>query len=140
MNTPVLSPEAGAIRVRKLPVDVTVRFAAVPGRVATLEGEVGHAAGDAMLTGGEGEHWPVARARFDATYEPVPPTVAGQDGQYRKRPIAVLARRLEGTFSVPVGDGHDRLSGGAGDWLVQYGPGEFGIVSAAIFAATYEIL
>ena len=33
-----------------------------------------------------------------------------------------------------------KLTGGAGDWLVDYGDGSLGIVSQAIFATTYEIV
>ena len=32
----------------------------------------------------------------------------------------------------------DYLSGMTGDWLLQYGPGEFGIVAPAIFSRTYR--
>lgn len=115
-----------------------VEFAPAPGRVRTLEGEVGHEAGDAILTGLRGERWPVARARFEATYEPVPPTRRGLPGTYRKLPLRVLARRLDTPFAVPAGPGADPLRGEAGDWLLQYGPGEHGIVAADIFEATYE--
>ena len=34
----------------------------------------------------------------------------------------------------------DRLHGEPGDWLLQYGPGDFGIVGDTIFAQTYEVL
>jgi hypothetical protein len=127
-----------AIRVRKRPLQTEVAFAHAPGEVLTLEGPVRHAAGDAILTGVQGERWPIGRAAFDATYEPVPPTRAGEDGRYRKRPLVAWARRLDAPVTVEVGPDADPISGGPGDWLVQYGPGEFGIVAAGIFAETYE--
>ncbi len=39
-----------------------------------------------------------------------------------------------------LADGVSHLNGHAGDWLVDYGDGSFGIVTQAIFATTYEIL
>jgi len=39
-----------------------------------------------------------------------------------------------------LADGVSRLSGHAGDWLVDYGDGSLGIVSPGIFATTYEII
>ncbi len=48
--------------------------------------------------------------------------------------------RLDRPASVKVGWQDSPVEGKAGDWLVQYGPGNFGIVSADIFDATYELL
>jgi hypothetical protein len=69
-------------------------------------------AGDALLTGPHRERWPVRRERFDAAY----------------------------AASVKVGWQDSPVEGGPGDWLVQYGPGNFGIVAAVIVDATYELL
>ena len=60
-------------------------------------------AGDAVLTGVRGEHWPVQRHLFLASYAPVPPTEAGQDVIYRKIPAVSLALRLQHDLAVPVG-------------------------------------
>jgi len=43
-------------------------------------------------------------------------------------------------FEVLLADGVSRLSGRAGEWLVDYGDGSLGIVSQSIFATTYEIV
>jgi hypothetical protein len=43
-------------------------------------------------------------------------------------------------FEVLLADGVSRLSGRAGEWLVDYGDGSLGIVSRPIFATTYEII
>lgn len=134
-----LSEADGAVSVRKRPLPVQVVFAAEAGRLQTLEGPVGYLAGDAMLTGPLGEQWPVRRAQFEATYEPLPDTRLGGAGAYRKRPQVILARRLEAPATVSVGRG-DPITGRPGDWLVQYGPGEFGIVAEAVFAKTYELV
>lgn len=129
-----------ACRATKLPLPVQVDFAPDAGVCVTLEGPVSHAAGDAILTGVRGEHWPVARARFEQTYEAAPGTAAGQPGTYRKRPLAVMAVRLESAVAVTLGAGRGVLTAAPGDWLVQYGPGDFGVVAADIFGQTYRVV
>jgi hypothetical protein len=47
---------------------------------------------------------------------------------------------MEQPFEVMLADGVSRLTGHAGDWLIDYGDGSLGIVTQAIFATTYEIL
>jgi hypothetical protein len=55
-------------------------------------------------------------------------------------PNHILALQMEEPFEVMLADGESRLTGRAGDWLVDYGDGSLGIVTQAIFATTYEIL
>jgi len=135
-----LARDAYARRARKRPLPVAVEFAARPGVVQTLEGPVRFRGGDALLTGIAGERWPIGRVRFDAAYEPIPPTVAGSPGRYRRRPLVVWARCMARPFRVRVGWAGDALHGRPGDWLLQYGPGDYGIVAAALFAQTYDLL
>jgi hypothetical protein len=134
-----LAADPAARRARKRPVSVSVQFAAREGTLATREGDVRYAAGDALLTGLAGDRWPVPRARFDATYDPVPPTRPGFWGVYRKRPIEVRAKRMDAPFAVELSAGRGTLRGNAGDWLVQYAPDDVAVVADAIFAATYEL-
>ena len=139
-NPPDLRTEALACRVRKLPVAVTVAFAAADGVVETLEGAVRHAAGDAILTGVHGERWPVRQEAFAASYDPVAPARPGQPGTYVKHPVTALALRLHTVMTVPVGRHDDPLRGRPGDWLLQYEDGSHGVVGDDIFRATYERL
>jgi hypothetical protein len=92
------------------------------------------------VTGTSGELWRVSRGQFAGKYRPAGATADGQDGIYLSRPIEVLAVQQSEPFAVVLADGHSRLSGSSGDWLVDYGDGSFGIVAQAIFPATYEIL
>jgi hypothetical protein len=62
----------------------------------------------------------------------------GQDGVYRKKPLRVLAVRLDAPLTVQVGERRDALRGEAGDWLLQYGPGDYGVVASSVFEKTYE--
>ncbi|MGJ7917752.1 PGDYG domain-containing protein [Massilia sp. LXY-6] len=135
-----LAHTPGCVRVRKLPISVQVHWAAQPGVCQTREGAVAFAEGDPVLTGIEGERWTMPARRFLASYEPVPPLAPGADGAYRKRPVTIWAQRLAQAADVRVGYQHDLLHGEPGDWLVQYGPGDFGVVARAIFDKTYEVL
>ncbi len=122
----------------KRPISVRVSFALQDGTCQTLEGPVGYRIGDAVLTGVRGEHWPVRRDLFVASYSPVPPTVAGQDGLYRKNPSVALALQLDRDTRVPVGWQPDALHGHPGDWLLRYDDGSHGVLQDAIFRETYE--
>jgi hypothetical protein len=119
---------------------VAVAFAREDGELISLEGPNHYAAGDALVTGSTGSRWSVARHRFDVKYEAVPPTVAGEDGSYRARPIPVLAKQIAEPFSAARSTGGDVLRGNAGDWLLQYGPGDFGVAEQQRFTRVYRML
>ena len=127
--TPDLAADPRAVSVTKRPVPVTARFA--PTRRASARRGRGRsltARATRSCEGVEGEVWPVDRAKFEASYDPVPPARMGQDGVYRKKPLRVLAVRLDAPLTVQVGERRDALRGEAGDWLLQYGPGDYGVV------------
>jgi hypothetical protein len=135
-----LSVDRAARRARKLAIEILVEFATADGTLVTREGPVAYAQGDAVLTGTEGERWPVARRRFDETYEPIAPLRPGKPGPYRRRLQVVWAKSMREPFVVELGGGRGTLRGHAGDWLLQYGPGDQGVVSDTVFAKTYELL
>ncbi|HVO89256.1 MAG TPA: PGDYG domain-containing protein [Casimicrobiaceae bacterium] len=135
-----LAHDARARRARKRAVVVSVTFADAPGSMQTREGAVQYEQGDALVCGAAGDRWPIARDRFLATYAPVAPLASGEPGRYRKRPQTVLARRMDAPFCVPLPDDRGTLRGEAGDWLVQYAPGDLAVVGAEIFKQTYELL
>lgn len=135
-----LTAHPEAIQVRKDAVTVKVRFATSPGVVQTLEGRVRYRAGDALVTGtSDQDCWPVVRDTFFRTYAPEAPTIAGEDGCYVKCPVIVHALRLNEPFQVRMRRGRGKLVGKPGDWLVQYAPGQHGIVSADVFEQTYSL-
>ena len=125
---------------RKLEREVQVRFAKEACKVQTNEGLVLAKAGDAILTGINGEHWRVSQARFPDKYRAAEATTAGDDGAYVSLPNRVFAVKMEGPFEVLLADGESKLAGRAGDWLVDYGDGSLGIVSKKVFSDTYEIM
>ena len=134
---PDLTRDPAALRVLKRPIEVPVTFAAEDGVCKTLEGPVRYRSGDALLTGSRDERWPVQRDLFDDAYEPVPPTVAGSDGLYRKRPTIALTMRLTAPLAVSVGWQADPLHGRPGDWLLRYEDGSHSVVQDDILRETY---
>ena len=132
-----LLAEPHVLRVEKRPLRVRAQFAIRPQIVATREGPVGARVGDAVLTAASGEQWPVGQATFARRYRMIP----GCSGdEYESVPAASLALQVREPFQVVLENGAGRLSGGPGDWLVDYGDGQLGIVAADVFAATYRPL
>lgn len=138
IENPDLSADATACSAVKDEV-VSVEFAAAPGAIESAVGSNRYAVGDALLTGSTGDRWCVSRDRFDAKYTPEAPTLRGEAGRYRNRPVAVLAKRMTAEFCVARSAGGDLLRGNAGDWLVQYAPGDHGVVAAARFDSVYRV-
>lgn len=117
---------------------VQVVFAAEPGELISLEGPNNYQTGDAIITGCTGDRWSVDRHRFDAKYQAVAPTQGGKDGAYTAKPVPVLAKQINEPFTAARSAGRDVLRGEAGDWLMQYGPGDFGVCGQSRFARVYQ--
>ena len=119
---------------------VEVEFATEDGDLQSAVGANRYLAGDALVTGSTGDLWGVSRDRFDAKYRPVPPTRAGGRGRYRNIPVKVRAKLMNVAFSVARSAGGDLLHGAAGDWLVQYAPGDYGVIARARFELVYRLV
>ena len=118
---------------------VHVDFATQAGELMSLEGPNRYAPGDALITGSTGDRWVVSRERFDAKYVPADASLAqGQAGAYRNRPSVVLAKQMREAFSRARSEAGDVLHGQAGDWVLQYAPGDYGVVQARRFAKVYR--
>lgn len=117
---------------------VQVTFARADGELISQEGPNRYRVGDALITGSTGNRWCVSRDRFDAKYEPLPPLHPGADGDYRNKPLPVLAKQMQEPFRIARAAGGDVLRGAAQDWLLQYGPGDYGIVDNARFQHVYR--
>jgi PGDYG protein len=139
LNSPDLTADPAAREATK-DETVQVQFATGSGSLVSAVGANHYAAGDALITGSTGDRWCVSRERFDAKYLAVPPTRPGAAGAYRNRPVTVLAKQMDQAFSVSREAGGDVLNGSAGDWLLQYGPGDHGVVDRARFARVYTLI
>jgi PGDYG protein len=119
---------------------VSVEFAVRTDVLVSAVGLNRYSPGDALITGSTGDRWCVSRDRFDAKYDPVSPTTRGEPGLYRNRPMTVLVKRIDVPFTVARTAGGDVLRGNAGDWLVQYAPGDHGIVERTRFERVYRVI
>ena len=117
---------------------VHVAFARTAGAIQSREGLNHYAEGDALIVGSTGDRWSVSRDRFDAKYLPLGNVQPGEDGEYQNRPIPLLAIQQRTAFSVERSAGGDVIQGHAGDWLMQYAPGDHGIVEDAKFRRVYR--
>lgn len=123
------------MKAMKKPIPLRFRFAKEVQDVATLEGVVTARAGDAVLTGTRGECWPVAREKFETSYDFDETT-----GVCSKKPVVVQVEQMNAAFEVSVSWSGQPLRGNAGDYKVAYGPGDFGVVARDIFDETYVVL
>jgi uncharacterized protein (DUF2237 family) len=135
---PDLAADPAAVWIIKDEV-VSVEFAQQPGTLQSAVGLNRYAASDALLTGSTGDRWCVSRDRFDAKYRAEAPTVAGAAGNYRNLPVPVLAKRMAVAFTIARSAGGDMLRGEPGDWLIEYAPGDYGVVAQARFGQVYRL-
>lgn len=131
-NSMDLTQSSDAVKVYKKPVVLGFEYAENDSTIETKEGPVKCSKGDAILTGTQGERWPVPRDRFAETYD-----VVG-DGECAKKKIEVLALQMDEAFTVKPSWSNDPLVGKPGDWFVQYGKGDYGVVDCEIFEETYS--
>lgn len=121
---------------------VEVVFAESDGVLTSREGPNRYSAGDALITGSTGDRWSVSRERFDVKYEALSSTPASVSSlvskPYRNKPMPVLARQIDGPFTIARSAGGDVLRGNAGDWLLQYAPDDYGVVENARFQKVYR--
>lgn len=121
----------------KRAIPVAVEFAELPGLLETLEGPVRYAAGDALLTGVQGERWTVQRAKFESSYLPAFNIKTTDNGLYFKRFLPVAAYQVEEQSIIPMVGRDDSLLAQPGDWVVMAPNGEQWVVAQDIFASTY---
>ena len=117
---------------------VDVVFAREDGEIMSREGPNRYRRGDALITGSTGDRWSVTRDRFDLKYDAVVTGSAGVDGAYRARPVVVLAKQILEPFTIARVSGGDVLTGVANDWVMQYAPGDYGLVERARFEQVYR--
>lgn len=122
------------MKVVKKPIIIQYRYADTVEVINSLEGPVTAHPGDAVITGVKGEQYPVQRFKFDEWY------IITEEGKAYKKPVVVDAELMEEEFEVVVSWANNPIRGRRGDYRLTYGPGDFGIVAADIFAETYDIV
>ena len=116
---------------------VSVAFAKEAGLVISLEGPNHYQVGDAIISGSTGSRWSVTRDRFETKYQACSGLEMGADGRYEAKPVPVLALQMQEAFTAQRCVGGDWLRGVKGDWLLQYQPGDYGVVEQQRFAQVY---
>ncbi|KAM9985701.1 hypothetical protein ACTFIZ_012374 [Dictyostelium cf. discoideum] len=95
---------------------VSVKFAKQAGQVLSSVGINDYQVGDAIIATQSGESWNVS---------------------YQNHPHKIRAKQMPFAFSIARSTGGDILQGAAFDWLVEYAPGDYGIVQR--FHAVYRL-
>ncbi len=111
---------------------VHVQFAEVDGELTSREGVNRYRAGDALITSESGEKWCVSRDRFELKYESI------ASDKFRAKPLPVLAVQMLEAFTISRSEGGDVLQGAPLDWLLQYAPGDYGVIENARFVKVYR--
>jgi hypothetical protein len=133
----------GVLLVETSPHPVPVRFATADDLhvLRRLNGSAGRSAvGDAIILDRERERW-VAREDFDSSFQPADTTTRhGQDGLYREQVARAHALQMAQEFTAETDSG--RVSGGAGDWLIQMedDPQRGRVVVAEEFGDRFRVL
>jgi len=122
-----------AITVMKKPIPIKYVVAALNGKMKTNEGDASYKKGDYIVTGVEDESWPISKKKFESTYKIINKTAAV------KKPVSVLAKQMNKGFSVVTPSGN-KLSGKAGDYIIQYAKNDQGVVSKSIFEKSYKTI
>lgn len=120
-----------ALTVMKKPIKLSYRIAMEDEMVQTKEGPVQAFKGDAILTGTQGENWPINKDKFAETYDV-------NDGVCSKKALPVSAFVIDSEFKVKASWG--LLEGKANDLVVKYGDNDYGVVDRDIFNETYDVL
>jgi hypothetical protein len=119
-------------KTSKKPIPLNFRTAENNETIQTKEGPVNAKAGMVIMTGTEGEQWPIPADKFKQTYDVLKPGIAA------KKDIPVFAKIMNEPFQVKVSWSNDLLQGKIDDVLVQYGVGDYGVVDKEIFKKTYH--
>ena len=95
-ENPELSEDPEAFQTATKPIPLGFRFAETDETIETKEGPVTATAGAAIMTGTEGEQWPIPAEKFAETYDVLEP------GKAAKKDIPVFAKEMSEPFQVKV--------------------------------------
>lgn len=123
-----------AVEAYKNPIPISFETAETDGQIETLEGPVDYKAGDKIITGVKGEKYPVGPETFAKKYND------NGDGTATPKKIILMAKLADHDGAVTLAYNGSKLNYTAGeDYIVQHGPGDYGVVKKDVFAKTYRI-
>ena len=114
----------------KKPVQVDAEQTLETKIIHTLEGDIVANPTDWIITGIEGEQYPVKDEEFKNIYDCL------DNGRFRKKPIKVTAWQTDRELLIPHGESN--LKASIGDYIVKHPDGNFAPVKPDIFNKTYD--
>ena len=123
----------GTFNATKKPIKVNIDIADTDGVINTLEGAVQYKAGDGIVTGVEGEKYPVPQKKLPELYN-----IKEVDGKtiYEKKPIKVRCWATPFTLGIKLDDARGTLRAKAGDIVVK-DKDNYYVVDKDIFDKTF---
>ena len=121
----------GGFETYKKAAPVIYATAEQPGTMNTLEGPVKYQAGYKIITGPNGEQYPIPPDKFASLYD-----VDG--GLATPKKIVKMAKLADHNGSVKTSWGETLNYTQGKDYIVRHGPGDYGVVKKDIFAKTYH--
>ena len=111
------------------------RVATDKGTIDTLEGPVKYSQGDYIMTGPNGEEYPISPQTFKDL------KTDNRDGTASPKKIVKLAKLADHDGEVTLKYNGSKLAYSRGeDIIVRHGENDYGVVKKDIFAQTYEKL
>ena len=123
----------GGFETYKLASPVIYATAETPGMINTLEGPVKYQAGYKIVTGPNGEQYPIPPEKFAGLYDD------NHDGTATPKKIIKTAKLADHSGSVKTSWGETLNYTRGNDYIVRHGPGDYGVVKKDIFAKTYHV-
>jgi hypothetical protein len=119
----------GGFETYKKDLPVIYATAETPGTIKTLENPaVKYQAGYKIITGPNGEQYPIPPEKFASLYDD------NRDGTATPKKIVKTAKLADHSGSVKT------LNYTRGnDYIVRHGPGDYGVVKKDIFPKTYQV-
>lgn len=130
MNALATLHESVSARYIKKPIEVDAIQISEPEVVHTLEGDVTANSSDWIITGVNGERYPVNNETFGNLYD------VCENGKYKKKPLEVTAWQTDRELLIP--HGNESLKASIGDFIVKQPDGSFAPVKPDIFEKTYD--
>lgn len=122
--------ESVSARYVKKPVEVDAKQTLERKVINTLEGDITANPTDWIVTGVNGEQYPVSNENFIEIYD------ACENGRFRKKPIEVTAWQTNRELLIPYRN--ETLKASIGDYIVKHPDGSIAPVKPDIFKQTYD--
>ena len=122
----------GGFETYKKASPVIYATAETPGMINTLEGPVKYQVGYKIITGPNGEQYPIPPEKFAGLYDD------NQDGTATPKKIIKTSKLADHNGSVKTSWGETLNYTRGNDYIVRHGPGDYGVVKKDIFAKTYQ--